>query len=567
MRLISALFLCAVLNGQDFAEISGQVIDSATKQPLAGARVVLVRMGPGASYSMRTFEMELSPESPHPAAAGFAFLTGDQGLFRCKVTAPAEFMVFVSRPGYVKWGMSFETQRTLSIKPRVNPEPLRIPLEGEGSITGRVVDADSGAPLAGLSVVALKWRVARGNRSLLSASEYATTAADGSYELKGIGAGEYKVQVDLPVRWKFSPGGSSEEFRDHREVAYGRTYYPGVEQREQAASVTLLPGASLGSIHIKLTKRRTACIRGRVFSAEGEEIAGEVPVMLGRVERQGSAMALQMIARTNVSLGSTFRLDGLPAGRYWLQSVPAKGSAPGRRAGYHFFDLDDSNLDNLELAITKGATMHGKATLHESVAGQYADVIKPEAAPRLSLAYFDRMGNDDELAPVRWQSDGSFEIQGVMDGTYKLFAMNLPAGLALGEVRYNGHRQPRGYLTLNRSALDQKLELVLYPATASIRVSVTEGMHPAKDAQVVLLAEDYDPEDPQRDAKTAQADSDGHAAFSKLIAGKYWVLAFGPDAAWRSSPALRELARTAAKVVEVGTGASAGTDAKLTAIE
>lgn len=567
MRLILALFFCTALHSQDFAEISGQVVDSATKQPLAGARVVLVRMGPGASYSMRTFEMELSPEPPDPAAAGFAFLTSDQGLFRCKVTAPAQFMIFASRPGYVKWGMSFETQRRFSVKAGENPEPLRVAMDAEGAITGKVVDADTGAALPGLSVNALKWRVFKGTRALMPAEEGSTTTAEGAYEIKGLPPGEYHLQIELPVRKKFSPGGDADEFRDHREIAYGRAYYPGVEGREQASPVTLLPGATLASTNFKLTKKRLACIRGRIFSLEGEELPGEVPVMLGRVEYQGGSVSLQSVAEAPISLGSSFRLDGLPPGRYWLQAVLAKGAPPGRRAAYLFFELDDRNVDNLELAVTKGLAMHGKATLHESVAGTFQDVIKPESPPQVSLAYRDRMSNGDELAPVRWQADGSFEIQGVMDGTYKVYAMRLPSGLALGEVRYNGSRQPRGLITLNRGALDQKLELVLYPATASIQVSVTDGTRPAKDAQVVLLAEDYDQEDPQRDVKTAQTDANGLAAFPKLIAGKYRVLAFGPDAAWRTTGSLRNLVRTAAKVVEVGTGGSAAVDVKLTAVQ
>jgi len=289
--------------------------------------------------------------------------------------------------------------------------------------------------------------------------------------------------------------------------------------------------------------------------------------MLGRVEYQGDSVSYQAVAQAPIALGSSFRLDGLPPGRYWLQAVLAKGSPPGRRAAYHFFELDDANVDNLELAVTKGVAIRGKATLHETVAGSYQEVIKPESPPQVSLAYRDRMSNGDEVAPVRWQPDGSFEIQGVMDGTYKVYATRLPAGLALGEARYNGSRQPRGLITLNRGALEQKLELVLYPATASIQVSVMEGTRPAKDAQVALLAEDYDQEDPQREVKTAQTDANGLATFPKLIAGKYRVLAFGPDAAWRTTPSLRNLVRTAAKVVDVATGASAAADVKLTAVE
>ncbi len=567
MRVLLAFLFCALLHGQDIAEISGQVVDSATKQPVAGARVVLVRLGPGSSYSMQTFDTELSPESPDPAGRVFAFLTGDQGLFRCKVTAPAEFMIFASKPGYVKWGMSFETQRRVTIKPGEAFEPLTVPLDHEGAISGRIVDAETAEPVAGMQVVALRWRVFKGTRALMQAGASKATDANGAYEITGLAPGEYLLQAEPPVHEKFSPGGTPEEFRDHREVAYGRTYYPGVERREQASAVTLLPGATLASTHVKLARRRLACIRGRLSFGEGEQVSGTPAVVLGRVEYQGDSMSFSVVARGNLAVDSAYQARGLPPGRYWLQATYPKGAPQDRRAAFQFFELDDRNVDNVDLVLTKGVEVRGQATLHESVGGSIAELLKTGPAPRVSLNYRDRMGTGDDLPVLAWQPDGSFVFQGVMEGTYKVYASRLPAGLAVGAVRYNGSRQPRGLMTLNRSALDQKLELVLYPATASIQVSVMEGTRPAKDAQVALLAEDYDQEDPQREVKTAQTDANGRATFSNLIAGQYRVLAFAPDAAWRTTPALRSLVKTSAKIVDLAKGAAATVELKLTTIE
>ncbi|WP_321473821.1 carboxypeptidase regulatory-like domain-containing protein [uncultured Paludibaculum sp.] len=335
MRLIAAVFFCALLHAQDFSEISGQVVDSATKQPLVGARVVLVRMNPGASYSTRTFDTELSPESPDPAAPIFAFMTDAQGLFRCRTTSPAEFMLFVSRPGYAKWGMSLETQRTISVKAGRTSNPVRVPLDAEGAISGRIVDADTGAPIPGLAVAAFRWRVFDGTRTLLQSGDSTTTNAAGAYEVTGLPPGDYHLQADTPTRGKFSPGGTPEDFRNHREIAYGRSYYPGVELREQSSSVTLLPGTTLASTDMKLTRRRLACIRGRLLSAEGESITGEVPVLLGRVEREGDSINLRSIAMAALPVGSSFRLDGLPPGALLARRLVTEGLAPGPPRGLY----------------------------------------------------------------------------------------------------------------------------------------------------------------------------------------------------------------------------------------
>ncbi|WP_321473820.1 hypothetical protein [uncultured Paludibaculum sp.] len=177
------------------------------------------------------------------------------------------------------------------------------------------------------------------------------------------------------------------------------------------------------------------------------------------------------------------------------------------------------------------------------------------------------MTHGDELSPALLQPDGSFVFQGVMDGTYNVYLAPLPSGLSVGEVRHNGSRQPRALITPNRAAADQKLELVVYPATASAQVSVTSGSHPAKDAQVALFPEEYDIEDPQSGVRTTRTDANGRTTFSNLIAGKYRLLAFSPEAAWRTSPSLRNLVATAARVIDLAAGASVSADLKQTDIE
>lgn len=81
--------------------------------------------------------------------------------------------------------------------------PLRLTLRRAGAVRGRVVDADSGAPLSGISVSVSSKRtlaaMARGMQSVEMApgdAKSATTDERGEYEILGVAVGTYTVTAD-----------------------------------------------------------------------------------------------------------------------------------------------------------------------------------------------------------------------------------------------------------------------------------------------------------------------------------------------------------------------------------
>jgi hypothetical protein len=140
-------------------------------------------------------------------------------------------------------------------------------------------------------------------------------------------------------------------------------------------------------------------------------------------------------------------------------------------------------------------------------------------------------------------------MPGVQGGTYRARASGYPKGMDVGEVRYNGNAVPGRVFTLEPSAVVQKVELVIHPATASIGVSTK-----AAKATVVAVREPWDGNDWQFEAKVAECDAAGRGTISGLLAGTYRVLAFPAGVAWRSVGGVLML--EAAPKVEVGVGAS-----------
>jgi len=450
------------------------------------------------------------------------------------VARGVEVMVFVEHEGYVQSGMSFETQKSVQVG-----DTVRVALQREGMMAGRVVDADSKKPMAGLRVAPLLWQAMGESRALWSGGEEVTTDREGGFSLKGLRPGEYVLEVRPARPEKFLDGGTAEEFRALAVRAYGRTHFPGVERLEEAPPLTLLAGGEMKGLEVRMRPRRVASIRGRMMA--GEDVS-DGRVTLFTIQKQGGTVSYSRWMSAMVEAGAWFRLDGVEPGRYWLNGSAKAGE---RTLGaFAYFDVDDRNVDGLELALSGGVPVELTVRPDEALKSLWA----AEQKLRVGLQPVGRMFTRWDQPAVD-QGEGRFVMEGVQVGAYKAWARGYAKGVAVGEVRYNGKVAPGGVFTVEPGALAQTVELVIHPATASIGVT-TKG---AK-AAVVAVREPYDREDWQAEAKSAECDAEGRGTISGLLAGTYRVLAFPAGLAWRTAGGVLML--EAAAKVEVGVGAS-----------
>lgn len=553
--LLTLVGLCCA--GQELAEVSGRVVDSVTKQGVAGAKVVLFRRTPNGFFS-DTKIAEAAMKSDDPAAEMLAMATGPEGQFSFKATAPAAFMVFVKCDGYVNGQLTKGPGGAVRVKPGEFSGGLTIEIEKEGSISGRIIDVETGAPVRGMAVIPMVWRTGGGQRTLNFASGLGTTDAQGRYELKGLRPGDYLLKIQPPLQEKFLEGGTVAEFRDRVTSAYGRSYYPGVERREQASAVTLLAGGRTDGTDMKVAKRRVASIRGKVILGGPTGEIKEVRLSLTEMEFQGSTQSSMSVARGTWAVGRPFRLENLPPGRYWLMASAAAQGTESTAGANVLFEMDDRDVDNLELVLTQGMTVSGRVRLHELLKGPLSE----ERPPKVMLRPVGRSYTQWDMVPAEVEADGRFVRKSMMPGSYRFLVYPLAKGMAVGEVRYNGSLAERGVVTLNAGALEHKLELVIWPATASIAVTARQGMKAGADAQLVAVREPIDGEDPQADALITRADGEGRGRFENLTAGKYRVLAFPADANWRTDGRLAERL-VQATVVEVDVGGAQMAEVKV----
>jgi hypothetical protein len=516
-------------------------------------RAVLTRWTNGVAADKATIDKaEPQSGSLDPKNPMFAMLTGVDGRYSFRVAAGVWFQLYTRIEGYVPWGGLM-----IRAKPGENHKVGDTAIDQLGSISGRIIDAETEKPIPGLLVSAKYWAINGGCRELDAEGEPCLTNHDGVYKLKTLPPRDFVLEIRPAKGDHFEPAGTSQEFRDHVQPSYLRSYFPGVEHRDQAQTVTLMPGGTLDHVDIKLTRRRGAALRGCIHSDLDAEAVGPVMLELDSNESEGLGTDFAVISQKEGRSGDCFRLEGISPGHYILTATNRKKGTEAARIAHAFLDLEDQRIDNLLLEMRRPASVPGKVIFPATTQTAEATRGQVKAYPQV----LGRKASAQEEAEVEVSSSGVFTLPAVFEGSYLIFMSGLPSGIGVSEMRYYGHRSGRNTFTFQPEAPEQHLELVLAPATASLQVRVEDG---AKSAgwELALLSEPPDSVDAAGlEASNSFADEEGRASFMGLLAGKYRIAAFPPNVPWRTDPILlRQL--TSGQTVELSEGASVSVEVK-----
>jgi protocatechuate 3,4-dioxygenase beta subunit len=532
--------------------VEGKVLDSASKQPVGGARVILVRTDqPNASYGGEIYKVEPGQGEPDSGTPRMAVLTGIDGVFRFRINAPATFMLFVDTPGYVRTPLRFGVGSSeYKLKPGEPLTNIVRMIDAEASLSGRVIDIDTREGVQGLAVTPYQYRSMTGYRMLVPAGSSATTGDDGRYEIKGLPPGDYYLQVRPVLKTAFRVPAADEPFQDVEKRGYTRVYYPDVVRIEEATPVTVLPAAKLGSIDIRIAKRRLAAIRGRVLGDADASRDGQVNVTLVELRHGRDSRSFQVIASSKVNVGARFELDNLPPGTYELSAMTPDRTAETRQRAVVYFEAEDRNIDALDLYMQKGFTLTGRVRLGPAE-GEVPEEQKPIPSESMRIALSSTKGMSyarEDPIPVNPQ-DGTFSIPGVFPDDCWVHVGGLPKGYKIAEVRYNNI--PGDWMTFKVERGEERhlLEIVARPATSSVQVTVTDGSRPVAGAMVSLVREPVTETSLVYTARPATTDSEGRTTFADLLAGKYRVIAFPEGTLWRDDPGLASKIAHAQQVV------------------
>lgn len=269
---------------------------------------------------------------------------------------------------------------------------------GTGRISGRVVSAETGAPLPGASLFL------QANTGPSQPPRTTFADVDGAFEFAGLPAGDYVLAS--------SKGGYF--IRPLTMLA-----------RPSALTITLRDGRAADPVTISM--KRGGAITGRVVDGFGEPVAG-VRVEALRV-RHGSDGSRTMIpvgtSDTTDDLGQ-FRVYGLPSGDFIVGTGSMFGvaltSTPAVREIPTYYPATTNIAEAQVVSLGPGQEAGAQITLVRARPGAITGTAQTSAGqPAAGMAVTLRSSSSSPLSfrsPATVSADGTFEIADVAPGDY-----------------------------------------------------------------------------------------------------------------------------------------------------
>jgi hypothetical protein len=298
-----ALLLLAPIHTQNHlaaqastAHVTGRVVDVATGEPIAGARVILgMALAPGQKPSA-------PPALPSRPVTGE---TNADGVFVMNDVPQGRWRVQVQKTGFYLAG----TAPVIDVASASVTAP-EIRLDRGGAVTGRVVDAQ-GHPISELSVVALQRMPGPNATGGPGANSTSGQTNDlGEFRLSGLPPGDYHVLArPRPVSLMNTASAPS-------ATTFVQTYYPGVADVRVANTVTVTRGGTTQAIDFQMLVEAAFQVSGVAVDASGRPAAG-ASVRLFPSSRPPLAASFSATARPD----GTFQIVNVPAGTYRVQAA------------------------------------------------------------------------------------------------------------------------------------------------------------------------------------------------------------------------------------------------------
>jgi protocatechuate 3,4-dioxygenase beta subunit len=379
---------------------------------------------------------------------------------------------------------------------------IRLPLAA--AVSGRVTD-ENGEPLAEVRVYAMSQR--GGSKPQRAGSVESQTDDQGRFRVFGLSAGDIILVADTARGYESLAGAP----------AFVTTYHPDAVSDTEARRITLLPGADVDGMDIRMTRTRTFRVRGTIVDSKGLPFA----TASAGLHRQGSGGS--STTSISVSPDGAFEISGLLPGAYRivvgnLCCVPYVRSQPTEYATVPF-EVSDADVDDI-LVTTKLATDLTVRVVFEP---------QPPATPP---AIFSVIGwSAQELGFTtpqgELQPDSTVVLKGVVGplilrqttagGRYEWFLKGV----------FLGTRDITDTPTEFAPADATRVRLLLSKTAATVTGTLTDNAgKPAREGAVVLFPEDRAAWiEHSSGILTAMADKNGVYKIQGVRAGRYRIAA------------------------------------------
>jgi 5-hydroxyisourate hydrolase-like protein (transthyretin family) len=473
---VCILLLCAsgLAWSQERISLEGTVIDAATGRPLPGVQVSLEET--------------------------LALTDGDGRFVLQNVPAGAHLLSF-ARSGYVRAAMVAESQARNVV----------VGMTRAGSVSGRLTD-ERGEPLEGIQVQMVRRTFdEHGTEGLVEG--YSTRTNDlGEYRLYWITPGTYFVTARLDDS-QDPPDNSNSPVRGH----YATSYYPGVVDAENAARLSVTAGAELNGINWPLrasAKAKGQSISGRVIDSRTGRSSGS-SVSLIKLTPFGTDTS-----DSGTDSDGSFRFTNVDPGTYWLRAISHE-AGPGqktRASAQVEISVSDRDIDGVTLTMTSGVTISGRITLE----GPFSNAT-PETLGIMLRPIVGGIASPGP-PPRRPKPDGTFTIDSLLPGPYRLEIASLPPEYFLREVRM-GPTDVLGLPVIITEAATGALQIVASSGSGELDgIVLNSTRQPIAGIEAILIP------DRQRERKElylkTRTDPEGRFSLRGIPPGNYKLFAW-----------------------------------------
>lgn len=423
--------------------IEGVVMGIGTTDPIPGARVTLIRTQ---APSTALPAAPPSPAAPPAVPAIPAENTDSQGKFVFKDIEAGTYRVQVARNGYARteYGQRvFGGQgTTITLTSGQTLKDLTIPLTPAGNISGQIRDF-LGQPLVGIPVQLLKPSYnASGQRSFQSAGSVRTND-HGEYRLYWVTPGRYYLNAGSSQGAPVNLGGGGASPNEVQD-SYVSTYYPGVTDLGQATALEVRPADELNGVDLKLARQQLYKVRGRVIDARIGQPPQTANMTFSSQSQTGGGFVMnggpnQIYNPAN----GTFEYRDIAPGLYVIGASVPDPAAPNvsplnsqQPRAQAAVTVSGSDVENIVLTIFPTVSLPGRF----SIDGQALSTLTGLDRLRVQL----RPSTDGILSTGLLLSqpqaqainaDGTFKVDNVTPGEYRVSVAALPPGYYIKEAR------------------------------------------------------------------------------------------------------------------------------------
>ncbi len=472
----------------DLCSVEGVVVKSTTGEGIKNAAVQLISLGGG--------------QQP------YSTLTENNGRFIIRDIAPGRYAINAQGNGYMQQapdkGKGNAQAGILDLTPGKNVSGIAFRLVPPGVITGTVYDED-GDPVTLAQVKALRL-TSSGARRQVSEAGSGQTNDLGEYRIWGLQPGNYLVAgMYQPPR--------TNQGQPTAEI-YLPTFHPSTPDTSQATPVQVQPGTEVSGIDVDLRPAHAVMVRGRVIVDGAVKSLQGIRVSLDP-RAAGGGYSFSNYGGSVQNDSGDFEIRDVPPGPYNLSAFWNDGKR--QLYGKVPVEVSNANLDGVAVVLDSPNTLAGRFRVESSEPFDFTHL-------GLWLQPIDStMGSGNAVI----KPDGTFVLQDVFDGDYRLRVFGYPEEYYVKSAREGGSEVLDSGLTISRSQPPARLEIVLSPDGGRVDGTVLKELHSVSGAWVVLV-----PDPPHRDREEMYsmkaADAFGHFALSGLPPGDFKLFAWEP---------------------------------------